>query len=229
MRVPDPVLVFLIFLLPVGGLSVTAGLLSVRRDPAPIQAPQDPTAQPAADPLAAVRASAQHVALVDGWMGSGSGFPVATVGGRTAYLTAGHVVRTAGPHSVVLADGRSLPIVRMDLPPDQSLDAGLVWVDGVESVIGIGPAPAPLARVWSAGWPQGVALVLSEGYEAGSIVRRPTGLGACSAMVCHGSSGGAVLDAEGHAVGIVVQLWEFVAVYVPIDAAMPWVAESLAR
>ncbi len=219
-------------------LLVSVFVLLDLQTPAPMapQAVQAAQVAQAVD-LDAVRGAANRVALVEGSQGTGSAWPIANVGGATIWLTAGHVVLSCDAQSLLLADGRRLPILRQvaactmeTLRDGSGLDAGMLWTDGIVEALDVAQGrPAPLARVFSAGWPQGVALLLAEGFEAGSPVRQPREHGACTAMVAHGSSGGVILDEQGRAVGIIVQLWELVAVYIPTDAALPWVAEQLAR
>ena len=128
--------------------------------------------------------------------GTGSGTPIAHQGGRTAVLTAAHVVSvTADPTELVVElDGMSYPVKVAVAHP--SLDLAIVWVVGRLPLVEVDfHAPEMGDRLLAAGWLFGEQLHLAEGLmgEKGKL----------SVDVMPGCSGGPVFR-DGRVNGVVV-------------------------
>ena len=134
---------------------------------------------------------------------SGSGV-VLRPGGYIA--TAAHVLDGAQSVSVRLHDGREIPATIK--ARDAATDLALLQVDEDLPVLPLGPAPALGAPVCGVGNPFGVGLSVSCGVV--SALRR-SGMGfnpiedfvQTDAVLNPGTSGGALVDREGHLVGLV--------------------------
>jgi S1-C subfamily serine protease len=131
------------------------------------------------------------------------------VAGRTVLLTNAHVVRGSGTVAVVLPDGGTRPAQVLGVVPGR--DAAVLRLEGSTYPEGLDPAPiggaVPVGSLLSvAGHPQGSVRV---GRGQLTAIEPRSGFGGTSdvllvdVQVEGGSSGGAVFDDGGRAVGLV--------------------------
>lgn len=143
----------------------------------------------------------------------GSGF-VTEVGGRRVIVTNAHVAEGADPIRIVLYDGTEL-LAHAQFVSERIDLAVLVTESPLEApALEVSDAPLPRGeRVVVGGNPGGLAFITTEGVVAGAVTGTLLSDQACGenhncilldAEAEPGSSGGPVLDAEGHVVGM---LW----------------------
>lgn len=150
----------------------------------------------------------EFVAVVKTATGSGSAIPLFRPHpALTIFLTARHVVvnLTTDGQTTIQIPGIEARIVRIELHPDESVDAALVWADSGEFPL------IPLAlygpsigdRVTAIGWISGRYRILGEGLVSQLGLKNFTST--ASIDMLPGCSGGAVLNERGHVIGIVVE------------------------